>query len=905
MKKNRISILFFLLTASVSFVSSADKPYVTPPPIPQQIVEHIQKAGHPFLMAGHNQFRQTTRLIRTPLMIDRGREFMYRIPSYFNSETPWYLGEGPFGGKNEFHPLMLSDEDMRFYAKIACEVIAYTGMDNGTAAVNRVMNEVVRILDEIQPARTINSIGLTQQEVSQRQAYLTALCAIMYDTVYQRFGTIERNQHSGQLKQIRERLAAYCASLQPEDIPIADRIVYGSALGLSTLMCVSVYSLERKDRDAVSAQSMLPDLYRAISLSSNGMYQLSGSDHQLSLSLEDMESVLLIAVPWTECLKRLGYPFEIQQGAYSELIAVLESHRIPGSSFAVFPSMRFPLSNPWIPYAHPLFWQIDERMYSKITKEPVGLSLPTEPDKTETPPEDGFGVPETVKEKKESLLTGKPLSLADQLRLLELPQRKKTAIEESPDSLSRNTAGWRPPAGLETPSLWGALYLLAQRENASSLGGRLWEDIAQETDSHPYTYLYYTQYPISARPQSNGASLIQNPTLHSSVLSNRTRFGDYILAVQSATGTVLMATATIDHESFVMADNSKEWRWFHAIPCVTNSQPPSHPASSAIQLATPILTDLYSYWQTTSPTGRTLAVRRHISGVGGGYTVIAHFPDSNRKSGSIENVVFSMPDMTNATNSEEGPGQFSIAPILAPEEETIGYSILSKIDKKKKEASIDTLTTGTLNVVFSPDSIKEPVISETVIGHTAEVELAHTTDPFFYLLAVSQQGREMFDVKYDTLTTPGLRIIEWQEGIELIAIRHEDGIKNEFIESDADFIIVTRNRPMDAMNYLMVNGTYLRCKFSPTQREDILLISAKGKRLSAACANRRIFTSEPPPNSSIFYAPKLLAFDCPGYVVNYGIKGRTQTQAVVWRVDEASNRPTGRIRYVPRESQER
>ncbi len=878
-----------------------EKPYHTPPPIPQRLIERIQKTGHPFLLSTRDRFRETSRLLRQQLLSERGQEFKERVPGYFDEKSPWFLGQGPFGKSNEFHPLLLSGDDKRIYAKIAVELMAYTGMQKSNWAIERLKDETLRLLGEIQPARRVDSIRLPQPALSERQAYLLALCAMMYDIVYQRFDTIDRHDPNRRIKQVRDRLAAYCASVPPEDIPVKQRIVYGSALGVSTLFCISIHRQDRKDRNAFSVQTMLPDLYRAVSLTSHGLSHLVDDGKRLAFSLQELEWVLPVAIPWIECMKRLGYPFDIQQGAYVQLLGVLESHRVPGSSFAVFPATNFPLRDPWIPRSNPLFWSIDERMYPQKTPKIEGIKLPGSDREPDESTEEGFGVPNKVKEEKPNpLLSRNAVSLADQLRYLSLPRRNTSSAQSLQNERSSSNAGWQAPAGLETPSLWGALYLLAQQDDPLCQGGRLWEELAMETDSHPYTYLFYKDYPPGDRKPGKQTSLIHYPNLRSSVLSSHTRFGDYVFAIQSATGTVLSATSIVDHESFMLADHSKEWRWFHAVPSATDSQPAITSAKKTIRSTTPILTELYSCWTTDSPNGRTLALRRHISGVGGGYTAVAHFPEAAQPGHDMTSVVFSMPNPSNFIESEEGPGQFTIAPAEAPELNTVGFSAVSKVEKLMSKEPLETLVAGTLNAVFSPGSIKKPVAFEGELGRTVEVELTNAANPFFYLLSIGQTGRENFDVKYDSTPVPGLRIIEWKEGIELLAINQGDGIKNDFVDSDADFVVVTRNRTMKALYYMMVNGTYLRCKFSPTQKTYLLLADTKGKRLSVAWSARRLFTSIPSRAMSVFYAPGLLGFDCPGYVINYGQK---KQRIVVWGYDDASSaKRTGRVRYRPLDS---
>lgn len=185
---------------------------------------------------------------------------------------------------------------------------------------------------------------------------------------------------------------------------------------------------------------------------------------------------------------------------------------------------------------------------------------------------------------------------------------------------------------------------------------------------------------------------------------------------------------------------------------------------------------------------------------------------------------------------------------------------------------------GILNVLFSPDSIKPANAFIGALGRILEADLAEPDRPFFYLSSVDLPGREMYEVKYGNIPLPGMRILQWKQGIEMIAIKTGGTIHNTFVESDADLIVAVRDTSMKAIFYLMVNGSYLRCKFSPTQREFTLLANTKSRPMTAAWCQRRLYTTAPPRSESRFYAPGVLGFECPGFMVQYGQKG---DQAVV------------------------
>jgi hypothetical protein len=129
-------------------------------------------------------------------------------------------------------------------------------------------------------------------------------------------------------------------------------------------------------------------------------------------------------------------------------------------------------------------------------------------------------------------------------------------------------------------------------------------------------------------------------------------------------------------------------------------------------------------------------------------------------------------------------------------------------------------------------------------------------------------------------------MVEWQQGIDLVAISDGSTIENPFIHTDAELAIVIRDRSMKGLFYLMMNGTFLRAKFSATQEEYVLLADTKGKRTSIAWSQRRLYATEPPNDESRFYAPDVVGFVCHGSVINYGRKAR---QAVVWSSESILN----------------
>jgi hypothetical protein len=186
---------------------------------------------------------------------------------------------------------------------------------------------------------------------------------------------------------------------------------------------------------------------------------------------------------------------------------------------------------------------------------------------------------------------------------------------------------------------------------------------------------------------------------------------------------------------------------------------------------------------------------------------------------------------------------------------------------------------GILQVLFSPYALKNAVAYDGVIGSIYQAELADPHQPFFYLTILDQPGREMFEVKYGGIPIPGTRIIEWTQGIEMIVFNPGQKTTNPFVDTDADLVIASRDRAMKGLFFLMVNGSYLRAKFSATQENFLLLVNTKGEKLTCAWSDRKVSVSSPPKNGSVFYAPGIVGFECPGNTIQYGIKSK---QVSVW-----------------------
>ena len=58
------------------------------------------------------------------LFRDRGREFKIRVEGFVQDDSPWYLGKGPFQENENFHPLLLSEQEFPVYIRAIAEMVA-------------------------------------------------------------------------------------------------------------------------------------------------------------------------------------------------------------------------------------------------------------------------------------------------------------------------------------------------------------------------------------------------------------------------------------------------------------------------------------------------------------------------------------------------------------------------------------------------------------------------------------------------------------------------------------------------------------------------------------------------------------------------------------------------------------
>ncbi len=869
------------------------------PPVPDRVLAEARRAGHPFLMFSRDGFQTIRQNMTRDFFRDRAKEFEERVSGYFNPDSPWYLGEGPLGKGKEFHPLRLNESDFACYIQVLIETVAYAGIQKQDWAQNGLKREVTRILEDLQGGDVIPRPALTAAPLTKRQAFLLAAGLLAYDCVYGRFDTTDRHAPNNQINGLRVRLSSYGAAVDPEELEPGERLILGTSLGLSSLFCASIYQAEWAKTQPFPVQTLLPDLYRAAVLTQSGLRGLVSDDKRFQTGLPELEPLLLVAIPWMECLIRLGYPYGIQEGFYGRIVRAFELLQLPSQFVLVQPYTPPRQHDPWIPRLVALFPDVDPKMYPELQKDnqkKTGGAKSFIPFQSAaevtsaTGGEDRFQIPAALQNRDININRGgRPISLREELERFGYPQKTPAFVLEATPEEPAADAGWTAPPGRPMPMVWGSVFLLAERDDPNSRGGELWEEFGMGQDSHPYTFFYYSEFPLTGFRPPREFVLSDYPATQTAVLTTRSPQGDYLFASQAASAKLIMPTYAIDHESFLLADNSNEWRWFHEIPSSTEvvSASPAEdleiplPALAAVNPATPLNTSLFSYWTTYSPAGRTAVIRRHVGGVGSGYTLVAHFPDENPKSKRVKYVDFFIPGEGQGVADPQAPGLYRIVPPNAHglAQETTSFNQWQRQRRAERMSGKVILPTGILNILFSPDALRQARTDTGVLGGMLEAEVADPRRPFYYITAVDQPGREMFEVKYPNIPLEGMRILEWTQGIEIVAMKTGAELKNVFLQTDADLAIVMRDRSMKGLFYLMVNGSFLQCKFSPTQDNYLLLADTKSRKLTAAWASRHIYTDQPPRSGSVFYAPELIGFECPGTVVKYGLKGR---QAVVW-----------------------
>lgn len=906
-KRFNLSILQILIICAVGMGHSAhaqQNAYILPP-IPNSIIEEIEDLHHPFLLHDRDGFRNSRRLVKDHPFKPRAKEFFFRASSYPIKDTFWYVGDGPFSDSVSFKPQELKDEDFSAYAKIMLDVAVYIGLEQERVDINRIKEENLRLLNHIESFNpyTSNEIGF-----SYRKAQLTALVTLMYDMVYMRYDTVKRHEPTRQLKSFRDQLAAFCRNHSPMDFPPNESAVYGAALGLSSLFCISVYPHEWEQNHEFAVQSLLPDLYQAAYWTRTGMNRLVSDDNKFQVKTSDFDGALQLTIPWIECMKRLGYSYIVEKDSFARIAAALETHRIPGTIRMVQPYQSQRSSSQWLPLDIPLFTSdpLEEQLIASATdvEGDVGELLEEEPE------EDiriralsplGRNVENFKSQNVNIQATPRPLTLREQLEKYMLPRPENENRQPTPFPIPDSfDGGWKMPKRELLQTLWATVYFLAAQEAPRSAYRDFWENNAVHYDSHPYQFIYWKPLPNTNIDEHDKQQFVRYPDDGFTLFAETTPYGDFLLASQASKTTIMRSTYITQTDSFFMSENTTNWRWVHEIP-VTATKVLS---ASEIQTVTEtdeyinllqdrllsgtvssassmnLQTSMYSSWTTHSPAGKTVFARRHLSGLGSTYNITAHFPDPESKH-KLEYINFKMDPGSDSGADPSIPGRLVIRPKEAIENTNPESIEEMRWNRAAQRNSNDPFQVyGILNIFFSPDSLGHALHSDGVMGQFLETKLQNPDHPFFYLTIVEQPGREMFEVKYASLPMPGLRFIEWKNGLEIIAMNTGDGIDNTFVKSDADLVIVSRDQSMGGVFYMMVNGTQLQVKYSPRQRDWTTLASVKGDPVTVAWNQRRLHTASVPHEGSAFYAPSIVGFQTPEGRIRFGKKNR---QAVVLR----------------------
>lgn len=899
---------FFLLYPILTVMNSslyAQPSAITQPPIPNSIIETIYDLHHPFLLYDRKGFRDSRRLVKDEPFQERAKEFFARAAGYSDKKSFWFVGEGPFSASPSFEPMMLNEEDFSAYCKVLMDIAAYIGIEQERLDINRIQDEFLRILDQIETYTESNENGLA---FSYRRAQLMAVGALLYDMVYMRFDTVDRHEPTRRFKTVRDQLASFCRIKNMDDFSPHETTVYGAALGLSSLFCISVYPDEWERSHEFAVQSLLPDMYLAAQWTRAGMTSMVSDRMQFISPANTVDLTLLITIPWTECMKRLGYPYVVESGSFSRIANALQTHRIPGTANMVQPFLSKRSASPWLPLDVPLF-----------TSDPLAEQLIASATDVEAEEELLYPGEEPEEEKKDDSFSSKlneqfsnqgltintsplAMTLREQLETLMQPRpddkKKKPITPAEPQILE---GGWLMPNREKLPSLWGTVYMLAAFESPRSPFREVWTDNAIKYDSHPYPFLYWKPFPKARTGEQGNKQFVQYPLDGFTLFAETTPYGDFMMASQASRETIMRGTYIAQTESYFMSENTINWRWVHEIPVVAtkvlsaseiqtvteteeylnlmHDRLQSLPVSS-ITPELSLQTSMYSCWETESPTGKTIVVRRHISGIGSTYNITAHFPDANADH-HLKYINFKLEPGADTGIDQEVPGKLLIRPKEAKEHtEPISMEEARFMRNEKKLNENLLQTYGILHILFSPDSLQRASFSEGVMGQFFETAIAKPLEPFFYITSVDQPGREMFAVKYGALPMPGLRFIEWKNGLEIIAINTGSGIDNTFIKSDADLVLVSRDQSMGGVFYLMVNGTELQAKYSPRQRDWTTLARVDGEPVTVSWNQRRLHSSSVPQPGSAFYAPEILGFETPKGRIPFGKKSR---QAVVLR----------------------
>jgi hypothetical protein len=180
-------------------------------------------------------------------------------------------------------------------------------------------------------------------------------------------------------------------------------------------------------------------------------------------------------------------------------------------------------------------------------------------------------------------------------------------------------------------------------------------------------------------------------------------------------------------------------------------------------------------------------------------------------------------------------------------------------------------------VLFSPESIKPANAFEGALGRILEADLSQPDLPFFYLCSLDMPGREMYEVKYGNIPLPGMRILEWKQGIEMIAIKTGDTIHNTFVESDADLIVALRDTSMKAVFIDGERQLPAVQVFADTTRVYFISQHKKPSCHGGLVSTPSIYTTAPRVVKAVFTPPAHLVSNAPVLWYNTAKKGNRQS----------------------------
>lgn len=884
------TILPVLLAVAIGSITPAPAAAVRvpdAPAIPQRLINQAQESGHPFLHGTLDWIRDLRRQVKRDPLEDRAERLMHRVENYMNDESSWYIGEGPFLPDSDFQPQYLANDEFHVYSQLVLETMVANSLNPNRQRINRLETEFFRLLDELAYDARVREGGLTEAPFGRRFMEMLTLATLIYDGIYQRIDIVDRHAPNAQIKQARDALAQRALESNSGAMTPLEQIHLGAALGTSTLFCIAIYPQEW--RGAGNGSSLMPDLYRAVVMTRKGLNRLVTPSGELAAPLEPIGHALNLLLPWSLSMQQMGYAHVLPVNALPDLVRALEPHRLPLTPQIIEPHDQNPKHSPWVPPLRRIYPEAGEDFYyeivnpleSAIAQHRAALeggnqgNATSRPAPAQSAPPSQAGVNLQGQPVRFQRNVEEPLSIREQLQRYMLggpDQTQPTDPQPTPIREPKPDAGWQNQSDLPLPTIWGTVYRLAQTSNPNFPAKALWEEMEIENDSHAYRLLF-AQSAVDPgwQEKPRDVFLLDYPSLRCQVSSSKDLREPFLIATQSAAASVITPTLSIAHESFLLSENLSTWRWIHE----AEPQPQRAAAREGIAAITPLQSSLYTVWQTDSPMGKTLVARRHHPGIGGYYTVVAHYPDSaTRGRPPIRYLNIQRPENSQLVREETIRDWMMMSPAgTGSEEQELTLQQYQQRRRMERMGMAEQTSQHDLHMVFSPEVVDEIRPATGKIGPVAQISLRHEGNPFFYILKQDMPGQEMFELKYPTLPMTGMRILEWRNGAEWIAVKQGEEIKNPFIESDAELVIISHDETMDGTFYLMVNGSYLRVKFSPQQSEFEELISGAQEPFSVAWAQRTLVADRHPPKGSILLAPKVLAFESPQSMVKYGRKG--------------------------------